>query len=117
MKEKIAVLYFSIGRVDVETALRFRGNDKKIANLVLLAKVFNQIPSSGLEQSLLILAKAMQVVKDGITLGGVTGDGCIVPRRQQNTIMDGFTKSAAVQSIAVDPALPVNSGGEAHKQQ
>lgn len=113
MQKKVAVTNSPVGGVDVETAFRFRGNDEKISDLILLAKVFDQIPSPRLEQSLLILAQAVQVIQNGIALCRMT-DCRIIAGRQQHTIMNGLPEDMTVQSITVDPALPI--GGRADQR-
>src|SRR5262249_50889574 len=74
-------------------------------DLVLAAKVFDQAPAAGAEQRLLVLSQAMQEVEHGIvTLPGVAG---VIVGRLLHAVADGLLENAAIDDIAIGPALPL----------
>src|SRR3954470_20348356 len=80
-QEEIRVQDLLVGRVDIERRLSFGRNDKEVTDLVLLAEIFDQIPSAGLEKRLLIVAQAMQVIKNRILSCRTHGDRGLVAGR------------------------------------
>src|ERR1700741_4777124 len=63
LQEKITVPYFAVGRVDVKSSTAFRSGDQEFSDLVLLAKVVEQRPSTAIEQRALVIPQAMQKIK------------------------------------------------------
>ncbi len=67
LQKEIAIAESIARRIDVETALALRGHYEKVIDLVLAAEIFDYAPSAGAEQRLLVLAKAVEEVENGIT--------------------------------------------------
>ena len=80
--KEIAIAHASVGGIDVEGASSFSGDDQEIGNLALLAEVLNYIPAAGLEQSLFVVAEAVEKIEDRITSGGMS-------RRSRRHNLDG----------------------------
>ena len=110
LEEEIAVADFGFicvplgNRVDVKAAPALRGDDKEIANLVLLAQVLDQLPGAGVNEGLLVVAESMQKIEHGILFAGVEVVGC----GQQHAIVNGLAQNAALDVGTVNAAL----GGE-----
>src|SRR5712692_4129696 len=62
-QKKFTVTHRTVGGVDVEAAHPFRRSHQKVANLVLLAQILDQVPSSRVDQRLLVLSKTVQKVE------------------------------------------------------
>ena len=108
LQEKIAVAHRAVGRIDVESSPAFRCGDEEFSYLVLLPEIVEQSPSAAVEESLLVVAQAMQEVKHGIALRRTPGCAGIVAGRKVNAIVDLVFQNPAVQRVAVDAALRVN---------
>lgn len=66
LKKKVAVAHFASGGVDVKTGLGLRSDNEELADLVLLAKILNQVPSARFEKCLFVLAQTVKKVEHGI---------------------------------------------------
>ena len=108
LEKEIAVSERVVRRIDVETASSIWRDDQKVDDLMLPAQVFDQAPSPGTEQRLLVLTKTMQEVKHRIApLLRVIG---VIIWRQLHTVVDRLLENAAVDDVAVGSAL--RAGGE-----
>src|ERR1700734_4145202 len=63
LQKEIAVEDFTVGGVYVEAGSCFGRNDQEIADFMLLAQVFDQVPSAAFEQSFLVFAEAVQEIE------------------------------------------------------
>src|SRR4029077_18069562 len=69
-------------RIDVKAAPTLRSDDEEVADLALLAKIFNQLPGAGVDERLLVVAETMEEVEDGMFFCRLS----VVPRRQQHAV-------------------------------
>ena len=103
LEKEIVVAVRVVRRIDVETSVSVGRNNQKVDDLMLTAQVFDQTPSTGAEERLLVLTKAMKKVKHRIVpLLRVIG---VIVSGQLHTVMNGLLKNLAVDGVAVGPAL------------
>jgi len=62
-EEKVAIAVASVGGVYEEAGVTFRRDHNKIADLVLLAKVFDESPAAAAQKSLFVLAQAVKKIE------------------------------------------------------
>src|SRR5271165_939281 len=105
LQKKIVVANRAVGRVDVEAATAFRRDDQKVAHLVLAAKIVEQSPAPAVEQSLLVIAEAVQKIKHRIAPLVMLRPARVIACRQIDAVMNNLLQDAAFQSAAIDPAL------------
>ena len=110
LQKKIAVAERIVRRVDVETASSVRRDNEKVTDLMLAAKVFDQAPSPGVEQRLLVLSETMQEVENRIA-SLLCVDGVVV-WWQLHTVVHSPLEDAAVYGVAVGPALRAGCQGK-----
>src|SRR5258708_12243286 len=67
LKEKILVALAAVVRVDVEASAASGRDDKEFADLVLFAKILDQIHAAGADENLFVFAEAVQKIKDRVT--------------------------------------------------
>ena len=108
LQEKIAVADGTVGGVDVKTFSAFGSDDKKIAELMLLAEIVEHRPSTAVEKRFLVVAQAVKEVEHGIMLWRVLFCFGVVAGRKVDAVMDCVPENPAVDSIAFDAALSVN---------
>ncbi len=108
MQEKIAVADGAVGRVDVKTSSAFRSDDKKIAELLLLAKIVEHCPSAAVEKRFLVIAQAVEKIEHRIVLWRVLFCAGVVAGRKVDAVMDWVLENPAVHGVAFDAALSVN---------
>ncbi len=108
LQEKIAVAYGAVGRVDVKAPSTFGGDDKKIAELMLLAEIVEHRPSTTVEKCFLVVAQAVEEVEHGIVLWRVLFCFGVVAGGKVDAVMDCVGEDPAVQIVAFDAALCVN---------
>jgi hypothetical protein len=65
LKQKIFVAFFAIPRIYVEAGAAIRRGNQKLLQFTLFAHVFRQIPRAGMNEKLLVVAKAVQEIEDG----------------------------------------------------
>ena len=106
-EKEIAVAHAAVGGIDVEAAFSFRRYYQEIVDLFLLAQVFDESPSAGLEQSLFVVAEAVEEIEDGITPWRMRRDCGVVAGREHHAVVDGLAKDAAFNRVAIDAALGV----------
>ena len=88
LQEKIAVGDRTVGGIDIETPPAFRGNDEKLADLVLPPEIIDQRPSPGVEQRLLVFAETVQKIKNGISRRRMFARAAVIVCRQVHAVMD-----------------------------
>jgi len=106
-----------ISRVDIKSPPAFGRDNKKVAHLVLIAQVIEQGPAAAVEKRLLVVAKAVQKIKYGITFLRMLRSARIVPCGQVNAVVDDLLEDMAGESVAIDAALRGRRrGGYQHEQ-
>src|ERR1700693_438078 len=105
LQKEIAVADRAINGIDVERLPAFRRNDEKFSHLVLLAKIIEQRPPAAVKKCSLVVAQAVQEVQHGIGLCGTPGCAGVIAGRKVDAVVDRMFQNAALQSIAVNPAL------------
>ena len=65
LKQEIFVALFAIPRIYVEAGAAIGRGNQKLLQFTLFAHVFRQIPRAGMNEELLIIAKAVQEIEDG----------------------------------------------------
>src|SRR5579859_6979502 len=100
-EEKVAITFAPVGGIDKKTSPACGRNHKKVANLVIAPEVFDQPPATALQERLLVFAKPMQEIKNGIFRFGVS----LIIRWQHDAVPHVAMKNAAVESAAVDSSL------------
>ena len=108
LHEEIFVASFSVVRIDVERRAGSGCCNQKFANLVSFPKIFDKVPSAGVDEHLFVIAEAMEEIEDGEALRLV----CVVTWRKQNAIRNGMSENFAGQGIAFDAA----SGSEGRRR-
>jgi hypothetical protein len=105
LEKKVAIPNSPVCRVHVESASALGSDDEKLPDFVLLIEVVKQSPPTAVEESLLVVAEAVQKIKDWIALRGMLRRTRIVARGKVHAIVNLELQDAAIQSIAVDAAL------------
>src|SRR5207245_5088553 len=101
-QKKVAVAHRSVSGVDIKTAAAFGRNNEKLPDCVLAAQIVEQGPASAMEQSLFVVAEAVQKIQHGIARRRLrVGVTC----GQVDTEMDDLLENLAVHGVAVDAAL------------
>ena len=108
LQEKIAVAFGTVGGVDVKTSSTFGSDDKKIAELVLLAEIVEHRPAAAVEKRFLVVAQAMEEIEHWVVLWRVLFCFGVVAGGKVDAVMDRVLENPAVESIAFDAALSVN---------
>ncbi len=105
LQKEIVVANFTVRGVYVKAGLRVGCDDQKITDLVLLAEIFDQVPSTAFEQSLLVLAKPVQKIQHCVMLTRMVCGRGVVTGWKQHAVVNGFSEDATFQGIAIDAAL------------
>src|SRR5579864_8870127 len=64
--EEILITFAAIARIDVEAGARIRRDNQKLAELMLLPKILDQIPPAGTDKHLLVFAEAVKKIENRI---------------------------------------------------
>jgi hypothetical protein len=100
LQQEILVADFAVTGVDVKAGCPRRSGDQKILELPFFAEVFDEIPASGVEKRLLVVAKSMEEIEDwkaprfvGVKAGW-----------QENAIWNRAREDLAWDRVALDAA-------------
>src|SRR5581483_5338766 len=95
-QKEVAIAIASARGVNEERSPAFRGDDQKVADLLLPAEVFDQAPATAAEQHLLVLSQAVEEVERRIFPALLL----FVAGRQHYAIAHRASQNAAVQDAA-----------------
>jgi len=100
LQQKIFVAVFAILCIDVEARAAVRRGDQKIFQFTFFALVFNEIPETGMDEELFVVAESVEVVEDGeaFCLVGVEG------RREDDAVGNAAGEDFAGEGVAFDAA-------------
>jgi hypothetical protein len=100
LEKEILVADFAVAGIDVEAGFAGRSGDEEILEAVFFAEVFDEVPAAGVEESLLVVAEAVEEIQDGETAGfvGVKAGG------KENAIGNGAREDSAGDGVALDAA-------------
>ncbi len=111
LQKKVAIANGAICGVDVEGSAALGSDYEKIADLMFLAEVIEQRPSSAVKEGLLVVAQSVKKVKYRVALRRSPGRAGVVAGRQVNAVVHWIFKNSAIQCVAVDPALSMRWKG------
>jgi hypothetical protein len=100
LKKEIFVADFAVAGIDVEAGFAGRSGDEEILEAAFIAKVFDKVPAAGVEESLFVVAKAVEKIEDW-KMAGFVG---VKTGRQEDAKGSRAREDFAGDGVALDAA-------------
>ena len=100
LDQEILVAVLAVAGVDVEARGAIGRSDQKIFEFVIVTEIGDNVPESGMDEELFIVAEAVEEIKDG-EMGGFVG---VEGGRENDAVGDGAREDFAGEGVAFDAA-------------